>query len=175
MVFFNCFWIFFFVFQINLKNLLSLSTHKIKKRRWQKIRIFLMLLRKEIQNLSKFFFKIKKLMSTFKDRFFSFSLFLSLSLFFFFFERDFFFFSYFLLCCFEVLILFFFKYGEAVLHKAAEKGFEDIVKVLLEHGATVDIREQVLIFFFFFVNFSFSFYFFFYFFFFKKYFLFVVF
>ena len=32
------------------------------------------------------------------------------------------------------------------LHLAADKGFEEIVKILLEHGSNIDLQNQVLIF-----------------------------
>ena len=39
------------------------------------------------------------------------------------------------------------------LHKGAHKGFEQIVKILLEHGSNVNLQDQVFIFFFFFLLF----------------------
>ena len=38
------------------------------------------------------------------------------------------------------------KYGRTALHRAAYYGFEEIVKILLEHGANGDLQEEVLIF-----------------------------
>ena len=51
------------------------------------------------------------------------------------------------LCC-SVFYLLFVKDGKTALHYAAEKGFEEIVKFVLEHGSNVDLQDQVLIFFF---------------------------
>ena len=42
------------------------------------------------------------------------------------------------------------KYGRTALHLAAPKGFEQIVKILVEHGSNVDLQDQVFIFFFWF-------------------------
>ena len=42
------------------------------------------------------------------------------------------------------------KNGMTALHIAAFKGFEQIVKILVDHGANFDLQEKVLIFFFFF-------------------------
>ena len=51
---------------------------------------------------------------------------------------------------------FFVKNGKTALHYAfAERGFEQIVKILVEHGSNVQFQDQVLIFLFF----DFSFYF----------------
>ena len=47
-------------------------------------------------------------------------------------------------------ILFLLKDGETALHFATWKGFEQIVKILVEHGSNIDIQTKVLIFFFFF-------------------------
>ena len=49
------------------------------------------------------------------------------------------------------------KYGMTALHRAAGLGFEQIVKILVEHGSNVDLQTSVLIFIFiyFFVFFSF--------------------
>ena len=47
------------------------------------------------------------------------------------------------------------KIGLAALHKAAFNGFKEIVKILVEHGANVDLQDNVLIFFFLFVGFFF--------------------
>ena len=40
------------------------------------------------------------------------------------------------------------KDGDTALHCAAWKGFEQIVKLLVEHGANLDLQSQVFIFFF---------------------------
>ena len=40
------------------------------------------------------------------------------------------------------------KYGWTALHCAAEKGFGQIVKILVEHGSNLDLQTKVLIFFF---------------------------
>ena len=40
------------------------------------------------------------------------------------------------------------KVEQTALHNAASKGFEQIVKILIEHGSNVDLQNQVLIFFF---------------------------
>ena len=60
-----------------------------------------------------------------------------------------------------ILFLFFFlttffllKDGMTALHFAAGEGFEQIVKILIEHGSNVDLQDQVLIFFFISVVFS---------------------
>ena len=39
------------------------------------------------------------------------------------------------------------KYGETALHRAAGGGFEQIVKILIEHGSNVHLQTSVLIFF----------------------------
>ena len=52
--------------------------------------------------------------------------------------------------CFVLLKLLFGKNGWTVLHIAASKGFEEIVKILLEHGSNFRLQNNVLIFFFFF-------------------------
>ena len=49
------------------------------------------------------------------------------------------------------------KYGLTVLHIAAHNPSEQIVKILIEHGANVHLQDQVFIFFFF--DFDFNFYF----------------
>ena len=52
--------------------------------------------------------------------------------------------------CFVFILLtnsFFLKYRITALHKAAEKGSEAIVKLLVEHGSNVDLQNYVLIFF----------------------------
>ena len=54
------------------------------------------------------------------------------------------------LCFFE--ILFFFKDGWTPLHVAAENGFEEIVKIFIEHRANVNIQNKVFSFFFFFFD-----------------------
>ena len=43
-------------------------------------------------------------------------------------------------------VSFLLKDGATALHKAAEKGFEEIMKILLEHGANPDLQDKVLIF-----------------------------
>ena len=43
--------------------------------------------------------------------------------------------------------LLFVKSGWSALLKAAEKNFEEIVQLLLEYGAKIDIQDRVLIFF----------------------------
>ena len=42
------------------------------------------------------------------------------------------------------------KYGKTALHIAAWEGFEEIVKILIEHRSNINIQDKVLIFFFFF-------------------------
>ena len=60
--------------------------------------------------------------------------------------------------------IFFVKFGFTPLHRAAEEGFEQIVKILIEHHANVNLQNQVFSFFFFFFDiFFFSFLFHFYF------------
>ena len=49
------------------------------------------------------------------------------------------------------------KNGETALHIAVWKGFEQIVKILVEHGSNVDLQNAVFIFFFDFDFFHFSF------------------
>ena len=63
-----------------------------------------------------------------------------------------------------ILFLFFFfnnffllKYGWTALYTAAVKGFEQIVKFLVEHGSNVDLQTKVFIFFFFLISFFFVF------------------
>ena len=41
------------------------------------------------------------------------------------------------------------KIGWTALHLAADKGFEQIVKILVEHGSDVHLQTSVFIFFFF--------------------------
>ena len=41
------------------------------------------------------------------------------------------------------------KYGETALHNVAEAGFEEIVGILLDFGANIQLQDLVLIFFFF--------------------------
>ena len=48
------------------------------------------------------------------------------------------------------ILFFFLKAGWTPLHKAAEKGFEEIVKLFIEHHANVNIQNKVFSFFFFF-------------------------
>ena len=47
------------------------------------------------------------------------------------------------------------KYGKTALHRAAFKGFEQIVKILVDHGSNVDLQKKVLISFFFDFHFEF--------------------
>ena len=47
------------------------------------------------------------------------------------------------------------KNGMTALHLAAAKGFEQIVKILLEKGSNVHLQNRVFIFFFHFICFSF--------------------
>ena len=64
------------------------------------------------------------------------------------------------LCCVDIYFVFilflttFFllKYGGTALHLAAEEGFEQIVKILIEHRSNINIQNKVFIFFFFFFN-----------------------
>ena len=44
------------------------------------------------------------------------------------------------------LKLFFVKSGWIALHYAAEKGSEEIVKILIEHGSNVNLQDEVLFF-----------------------------
>ena len=39
-----------------------------------------------------------------------------------------------------------FKYGETALHFTAQEGFEEIVKILIEHRSNINIRTKVFIF-----------------------------
>ena len=66
--------------------------------------------------------------------------------------------------CFLFCVLFFknsflkkkfLKFGWTPLHFAAAKGFEQIVKIFIEHHANVNIQNQVFSFFFFFLIFFF--------------------
>ena len=43
------------------------------------------------------------------------------------------------------------KGGWTALHYAADKGFEQIVKILVEHGSNVDLQDRVVLIFFLFV------------------------
>ena len=151
--------------------LFSLSLCHKKKGRWMKNiqtkeqqRNFLKVLRMEMKKLSKFFFLETKtnnsnLISTnsntrrffFSNSIFSLSLFsLSLSCCSDMMECEW------LLCCVIfafVFILFlttFFllKNGMTALHLAAFNGFEQIVKILIEHGANVHLQDQLVFFFF---------------------------
>ena len=45
--------------------------------------------------------------------------------------------------------LFFVKGGRTALHFAAQCGFEEVVKILIEHGSNIDLQDQVLILFYF--------------------------
>ena len=47
--------------------------------------------------------------------------------------------------------IFFFKFRWSPLHRAAKNGFEQIVKLLIEHGANVNLQNHVFSFFFGFV------------------------
>ena len=42
----------------------------------------------------------------------------------------------------------FVKHGWTALHHAADYGFEEVANILLEHGSSVDLQDEVLIFFF---------------------------
>ena len=53
-------------------------------------------------------------------------------------------------CVLKLLLV---KDGWTALHIAANKGFERIVKILLEHGANIHSQDDVLIFFFFLICF----------------------
>ena len=57
---------------------------------------------------------------------------------------------------FMLLLFLFVKAGKAALHKAAEKGFEGIVKILLEHGSNVHLQTRVFSFLILFFSLSFS-------------------
>ena len=54
-------------------------------------------------------------------------------------------------CYFFLTTFFLLKDGKTALHRATEKGFEQIVKILVEHGPNVDFLDPVLIFSFLFV------------------------
>ena len=124
---------------------------KKKKLQMKKQRNYLMVSKREMKNLSKFFLEKKtnnsNLISTSnpKTRFFFSSK--PFSLLFSFFPSP--------LCSpFSSLVylflkLLFGKWGWTALHLAAQKGFEEIVKILLEHGSNVDLQNNVLIFIFF--------------------------
>ena len=57
----------------------------------------------------------------------------------------------FILFLFLFLTTFFLlKRGDTALHTAAWKGFEQIVKILVEHGSNINIQNEVFIFFLFF-------------------------
>ena len=70
-------------------------------------------------------------------------------------------------CCVNIcfifcFVLFFFeqfffllKYGWTALHSAADEGFVEIVKILIEHGSSINLQNQVLISLFFFFDFLF--------------------
>ena len=64
----------------------------------------------------------------------------------------------FLFLFFYFLIFFFFFYqknGRTPLSIAAERGFEEVVKILIEYGSNIDLQDKVFIFFFFLSIFSF--------------------
>ena len=48
-------------------------------------------------------------------------------------------------CFFLFEQLLFVKDGWTALHCAAEKGFEEAVKILIEHGASIHLQTKVLI------------------------------
>ena len=52
--------------------------------------------------------------------------------------------------CFVLFLknFFFVQFGATALHFAAEKGFEEVVKILIKHEASIDLQDEVLIFFF---------------------------
>ena len=52
-------------------------------------------------------------------------------------------------------IFFLLKFGKTALHFAALNGFEQIVKILIEHGSNVHLQNIVFIFFFFYFHFYF--------------------
>ena len=168
---FHTFFLFFQTPEKTSSLLFSSLPHK-KIRRWNNIqtkkqRNFLKVLRMEMKKLSKLFFLETKtnnsnLISTSNSNsrrfFFSNSIFFSLSLSFLS-----------LFCCSEcdgvwmvvmcdlyfvfVLIFlkqlsFLLKYGTTALHYAAFNGFEQIVKILIEHGSNVNLQTDVFIFFF---------------------------
>ena len=54
----------------------------------------------------------------------------------------------FLFLFFFLTTFFLLKFGMTALHLAADKGFEQIVKILVENGANVHLQDQVFIFFF---------------------------
>ena len=54
---------------------------------------------------------------------------------------NFFFYYY---CFFDLI---FCQGGNTPLHYAADEGFEEIMKILVEHGANIDLQNEVLIFF----------------------------
>ena len=61
-----------------------------------------------------------------------------------------------LFCSFKFFLkkILFVQYGFTPLHRAVEKGFKEIVKILLEHdGSNIDLPDPVLIFFFFILSF----------------------
>ena len=43
-----------------------------------------------------------------------------------------------------------------VLHIAAERGFQEIVKILIEHGSNIDLQDKVFLFSFSFYSFFFK-------------------
>ena len=48
-----------------------------------------------------------------------------------------------LLCCCFFNNFFLLKFGKTALHFAALNGFEQIVKILVEHGSNVHLQDQV--------------------------------
>ena len=50
------------------------------------------------------------------------------------------------------MTFFLLKYGMTALHKAAFKGFEQTVKILIEHGSNVNLQDKVVLIFFLFLS-----------------------
>ena len=65
----------------------------------------------------------------------------------------------FFLFCFVLFFIFFFVKLGTPLHLAVFKGYEEIVKFLIEHGSNVDLQDKVFVFFSFFFDLFFHFYF----------------
>ena len=57
-----------------------------------------------------------------------------------------------LLCCCFFNNFFLLKTGMTALHFAASRGFEEVVKILIEHGSNINIQSKVFIFIFFFLK-----------------------